>query len=792
MSLQPTKLSQEAVLKSATPPVGAYTGSPSSAENENDEQPGFSALIDASVRQEIEIINKSMRIDLPIESALEWSGSDSDAEFVYYPEGNRGFRMATKLLASVSDNSRFQAFHSFLMRKSWNKLDGQTATIEMTTALFQFTLELNFVEFTELKSLLRLAFPKVAFCAVDEKSYTRRINDVDDDVYAKRDCFSIYLKPIGVGGMMTGYEAYPAEEEVILARFPLTYFRDPHMVSRLPPSGIVAVTGKPDRFLAFKPALDDNPIGFQCEALGLIGWLSNKDLGMLNFIRVEFDNRLVACLYMNEYTNDAVTSVIAEMFPDCSFSHTVATFYSHVTYFVKLRPLLVGGNKKKMKGPQKRPPQMKPRGNPIKGHGDYSANENQRVFNRKVKNTIRKITSTIGRIAGGAIGFEEEGRKFGRMVGNGISHVTGHGDYRANGGGIKSNSLFTGNVTGIPSFGTLGTVVRHAEYIQDIKSPLTPATFNVTSFSVNPGISTLFPWLSNVANTYEACKWNGLVFYYKSTCSNYSATSALGSVILAAEYNSDNPVFVSRSQMENSAYALSGRPDECLCYGIECAGNANNLYFIRNGKSNLPLTTTDLCTMHIGSQLSSNFAASSPMGELHVAYDIVLERPRLGYQSQGFWRANVRQQMPAVASLTNVWATLTNTVSGSGTLSNVTWGDGGSGNSVVSLTGLRPGTQLLVNLYSRSSANTSVAGQMTLHTTTEVGLTGINVFRNNSYYYGEIFSAQVGNTTAIYKVTADVGGTCVFYIKPFETFATVHTYEATVLITDLGVGGPTI
>jgi hypothetical protein len=98
----------------------------------------------------------------------------------------------------------------------------------------------------------------------------------------------------------------------------------------------------------------------------------------------------------------------------------------------------------------------------------------------------------------------------------------------------------------------------------------------------------------------------------------------MGSVILSAEYNTANNDYTSKTQMENSEFAVSAPPYRNVVYGMECARNWTNSLFVRNGQSVLNGPLTDLGTFFI----ATNAVQTGTVGELWVSYDIEFTRPR--------------------------------------------------------------------------------------------------------------------------------------------------------------------
>lgn len=284
----------------------------------------------------------------------------------------------------------------------------------------------------------------------------------------------------------------------------------------------------------------------------------------------------------------------------------------------------------------------------IAGAGDYRAVAKQaadaalKSLKPMVKQALIQGGGSLGSQLGGQLGLSRPGRSVGKSLGARLSKLIGSGDYEISDMPI-ANSLIKGSAAGSNGYAQFGnasqgTRVQHREYLQDVFTPLTAGTFGITEFSVNPGLPFTFPYLANIAQNFEEYKIRGLVFEYISTTSPYNTNSAMGSVIMAMEYNAAAPPFTSKPQMENSDFAISARLDKNIMYGVECASNVQNSYYVRNSASSLPLPMTDLGTFYVATQTPSTFPANSNIGELWVTYDVEFFRPRVSPARFGYYR----------------------------------------------------------------------------------------------------------------------------------------------------------
>lgn len=177
-----------------------------------------------------------------------------------------------------------------------------------------------------------------------------------------------------------------------------------------------------------------------------------------------------------------------------------------------------------------------------------------------------KFIGSGGASAGAAIGS-----KIGSYA-HYIGKIFGSGDYVTASQGVVGNSLM--NAGQIPSFAGKNEVrIRHREYLGDIVSSATAGAFQLQSFPINPGVGATFPWLSQVCGaTFQQYRLNGMVYEYRSMSANAlnSTNTALGSVVMATDYDSKDAAFTSKQQMENTEFGVSCKPSMSMIHAIEC------------------------------------------------------------------------------------------------------------------------------------------------------------------------------------------------------------------------------
>lgn len=212
----------------------------------------------------------------------------------------------------------------------------------------------------------------------------------------------------------------------------------------------------------------------------------------------------------------------------------------------------------------------------------------------------------------------------------GMKSLVGWGDYS-----LRSNSLINGggtagaNVRIVPQ-GNRAVRIVYREYIGDVFThPTVAGAFNISAYPLNPGLLQTFKWLPPIAQQYEQWTPNGIVFEFKSTSSEYVATQALGSVIMATEYDSLDQPYQDKVEMLNCAYSNEGKPSEHILHGIECdpRDNPNSIFYVRNGLPDGDIRDYDLGTFYVATQ--GGATAGLNLGSLYIHYDITFRKEQL-------------------------------------------------------------------------------------------------------------------------------------------------------------------
>lgn len=208
-------------------------------------------------------------------------------------------------------------------------------------------------------------------------------------------------------------------------------------------------------------------------------------------------------------------------------------------------------------------------------------------------------------------------------MGGAVDKFVGVGDYA-----IERNTVLRpGSVPAMHSSSTT-TVVRHREYIGDILSN-NSATPLVRYFPINPGLGSTFPWLSNLAQSFEMYRLLGCVFEYRTLAGDVTTQSNQGYVISAVNYNPTGQTFATKLAIENAMGGQSKKPSEDMFIAVECKPMLNPLgeYFVRDSAvgASQNLNFYDIGTVTIAT--GGNPTNGVVLGELWVTYEVELAKP---------------------------------------------------------------------------------------------------------------------------------------------------------------------
>lgn len=257
---------------------------------------------------------------------------------------------------------------------------------------------------------------------------------------------------------------------------------------------------------------------------------------------------------------------------------------------------------------------------------------------------------------GGQLGDRatRKGNKMVQSAAKKFRSFTGLGDYK-----VSYNSLVTGSGGNQLAASAVGRalVISNKEYLGDLAvHPTTVGLFNATNYVINPGNVTTFPWLNVLALQYDQYKPLGIVFEFRTTTTDSTTNSAIGSIIMATEYDVQDAAFGSKQDMLNSAYSNESKMSEDCVHGLECDPGelSRKIFFLR--KSGTQLNTLDIrdydmARFTIATQ-GGSLAAGTIIGSLYVHYEFAFYKEQLygGIKNRGLlhqmWYGEIAASTP--------------------------------------------------------------------------------------------------------------------------------------------------
>jgi len=174
----------------------------------------------------------------------------------------------------------------------------------------------------------------------------------------------------------------------------------------------------------------------------------------------------------------------------------------------------------------------------------------------------------------------------------------------------------------------------HREYVRDIYAPTSSKAFEIQSWALNPGVTLSFPWLSQIASNFEDYQFIQLIFTFKSTVTDFAATSGqVGQVVMATQYNPDQDIFADKEEMMLYEGGMSCKTTESLIHGIECdpaknSGPSGKYVRVGNLSSSEDLKDYDHGRTSLAVLNCPSAYQGQQIGELWVSYTVHLRKPK--------------------------------------------------------------------------------------------------------------------------------------------------------------------
>jgi len=189
--------------------------------------------------------------------------------------------------------------------------------------------------------------------------------------------------------------------------------------------------------------------------------------------------------------------------------------------------------------------------------------------------------------------------------------------------------------------------IQHRELISSINGTTGFSILASNSFSLNPGLSSTFPWLSTQALGWEQYRFNSLRFCYYTRTGSATA----GSVMITPDYDAADTAPIS----EQIASAYEDTVEDVPWKDLECALRVDAMFpsgpkkFIRVAPlaANLDIKTYDAGSVFV----ATTDGAAVAWGKLWVEYDVTLFTPQLPSSGAPIGFQSIKGAVPTTALL---------------------------------------------------------------------------------------------------------------------------------------------
>lgn len=189
-------------------------------------------------------------------------------------------------------------------------------------------------------------------------------------------------------------------------------------------------------------------------------------------------------------------------------------------------------------------------------------------------------------------------------------------------------AIGTRYVMGKPKFTNVGTdlVVEHMEYCFAINGA---TVFSTTSALLNPGNTTLFPWLAAIAQRFESYIFDSFQICYEPLCS----TATDGAVYIGIDYNSQDPLPTSVRQLMTYEGTVRSSAFMPACMVASKQGLSKRKTYYVSGNYLEPIAGDQLYDTGKVIIASDNSTVAATNGEIYVKYRVRLSTPEMNTET---------------------------------------------------------------------------------------------------------------------------------------------------------------
>jgi len=168
-----------------------------------------------------------------------------------------------------------------------------------------------------------------------------------------------------------------------------------------------------------------------------------------------------------------------------------------------------------------------------------------------------------------------------------------------------------------------GCRIKHEEYIQEVNGSV---AYDVATYSVNPGLPSLFPWLSAIASRYESYHFHNLRFSFRTSTNMFQTT---GKILLGMDYDATDSPPGSKVQFMALDESISAVPYQSFVHSCKTMNlSRSKMQYTRGGTvpTGSDVKLYDVGNLFVAQQGQPN---TDNQGELYVEYDVEFFTPQL-------------------------------------------------------------------------------------------------------------------------------------------------------------------
>lgn len=179
----------------------------------------------------------------------------------------------------------------------------------------------------------------------------------------------------------------------------------------------------------------------------------------------------------------------------------------------------------------------------------------------------------------------------------------------------------------------------HSEYCSEIYVPeeFTTST-GIVSARINPGLTTLMDFLSQVGANYTEYRFKKLSFKWMPAVGNTTTTGQMGFVSMCFQYNASAPNFESFPEMQDYEGCITKKICDGFTIEVDCRKQTRNLewYMVRAGAPDSNANIYDFGKISLAvSGIAPVYLPNTLLGRVTCSYTVEFDKPRL-YSALGY------------------------------------------------------------------------------------------------------------------------------------------------------------